>query len=73
MAYTRDEDVYPPGSIVRLKKTNEFARIKDVVYLKDGKNFLHYHGEIEGREGLYALYHNEIELEHLGPGKEKAP
>jgi hypothetical protein len=55
---------YPPDTIVRLKKTGEFAIIKSLTFLKDGKNFLNYLGEIEGRpSGNYALYHNEIEFE----------
>jgi hypothetical protein len=60
-----DENAYPLETVVRLKKTGEFAIIKDRVFLKDGKNFLHYRGEIEGRRGLFALYHDEIELENL--------
>jgi hypothetical protein len=62
----KDEDVYPLETVVRLKKTGQFAIIKDRTFPKDGKNFLHYRGQIEGRgEGLYCLLHDEIELECL--------
>lgn len=66
---TRDEDVYPVGTVVRIKKTGQFAIIKDVCFLKNGKNFLNYLGEIEGRGGgLYAIYHEDVELECPAPG-----
>lgn len=60
--HPRDEDVYPAGTRVRIKKTGEKAVIRDVVFLKDGKNFLHYEGEIEGKEGHFVLYHRNIEV-----------
>lgn len=63
----KDEDTYPLETVVRLHKTGQFAVIKDRVFLKDGRNFLHYRGIIEGREGLYALYHEEVDLEALPP------
>lgn len=63
---TKFEDVYPEDTVVRLKKTNEFVLIKDRVFLLDGRSFLHYHGIIEGRgEGLWAIYHDDVELECL--------
>jgi hypothetical protein len=55
------------GTVVRLK-TGQFAIIKQVCYLKEEKNFLHYLGEIEGKRGLYALYHDDIFLECLPKG-----
>jgi hypothetical protein len=61
----KEEDIYPIGTIVRLKKTGQFAKIVKHIYVKDGKGFLNYLGEIEGREGLYAVYHDQIELELL--------
>lgn len=63
MAY--GDNLFKPETIVRLKKTGEFARIKNVVFLKDGKTFMHYEGEIEGREegALWAMYPDDIELE----------
>lgn len=57
---------YPLETVVRIKKTGQFAIIKDVVFLKDGKSFLYYRGIIEGKpEGLYAIFHEDIELEVL--------
>lgn len=57
---------YPLETVVRIKKTGQFAIIKHVVFLKDGKSFLHYEGPIDGKpEGNYAFYHEEIELEVL--------
>lgn len=67
MAHPKDEDVYPIGTTVRRIKTGEFARITDIVFQFNGKNFLHYLGEIEGREGKYCLLHDEVELEVLPP------
>jgi hypothetical protein len=64
--HPRDEDAYKADTIVRLKKTGQFAIIKRPTFLKDGKGFLHYLGVIEGRgDGLYALYHSDIDLECL--------
>lgn len=65
--HPRDADVYQPGTIVRLKKTGQFVRIIKPVFVKDGKGFLHYLGEIEEREGQYAIYHQDVELEVLPP------
>lgn len=65
----RDEEVYPLRSVVRLKKTGEFAMILDHNFQKDGRGFLNYLASIEGRGvGLYAVYHNDIDLEHLPGG-----
>jgi hypothetical protein len=62
----KDNEIYPLDTVVRIRKTGEFAMIKDQVFLKDDKNFLHYRGIIEGRgDGLYALYHEEVDLEAL--------
>lgn len=58
-------------SVVRIKKTGQFAIIKSIAFLLDKKSFLHYTGEIEGREGQYALYHKDIELECLPKENEK--
>ncbi len=63
--HPKDNELYPVGTVVRLKKTGQFALIKNVTFLFNEKNFLHYLGEIEGREGNYALYHDDLELECL--------
>lgn len=66
--YPKDNEVYPKGTVVRLKKTGQFAIIKDIVFQYNNQNFLHYEGPIEGRgEGHYAMYHQDIELECLPP------
>ena len=63
---TKPEDVYPIDTVVRIKKTGQFAMIKSQTFLKDGKGFLHYLGIIEGRgDGLYCLLHDDVELEAL--------
>lgn len=71
MAHPKDDEVYPADTVVRLKKTGQFVRIIEPVFLKDGRNFLHYHGEIEGREGMYAIYHDEVDLEALPPTEDE--
>ena len=65
MAHPADNEIYPIGTVVRLKRTGEFAIIRKQNFLKDEKGFLHYLGEIEGREGLYCLIHDQLDLESL--------
>lgn len=65
--HPKDNEIYPLETVVRIKRTNEFAVIKRHTFQKDGKGFLHYLGEIESREGLYCLIHDEIEVEALPP------
>jgi hypothetical protein len=63
----KDEDVYPKNTVVRLKKTGQFAVIREVQYLRPElqKYFLHYLAEIEDRDGLYCVFHHDVELECL--------
>jgi hypothetical protein len=59
-------DPFSVGTVVRIRKTGQFALITSFFYLKNKKDFLHYLGKIEGRgEGEYALYHQDLELECL--------
>lgn len=60
------QDVYPIETIVRLKKTGEFAIIKQRTFL-NADNFLNYLAIIEGRgeNDLYAIYHENVDLEAL--------
>lgn len=51
----KDSDVYPVGTVVRIKRTGQFALIKDRCFLKDGRNFLNYLAEIEEKGGDYAI------------------
>jgi len=63
------DEVYPVGTVVRLKKTGQFALITDVAFLTDNKTFLNYLGHIEGRgDGKYAIFHQDVDLEVLPPG-----
>lgn len=71
MAHPTDDEVYPIGTAVRRRKTGEFAIIRKRVFLREDKFFLHYLGEIENKEGLYCLIHDEVELEALPPDSEK--
>lgn len=65
MAHPKDDEVYPTGTVVRLKKTGEFAIIRDHTFQHMARGFLNYLGGVEGRDGLYAIYHDDIEVEHL--------
>jgi len=57
---------FPVDTVVRLRKTNQFALIKEQVFLMNhADGFLHYMIEIEGRPGLYAGYDDDFELECL--------
>jgi hypothetical protein len=68
MPHPKDHEVYPIGTVVRLKRTGEFARITDHGFQHGGRGFLNYIGIIEGRgDGRYALYHDDLELEALPP------
>ena len=58
----REEDVYPINTVVRVKKTGEFAIIRKIHRFIDG-SYQHYLGEIEGKKGLYVIYHEDVELE----------
>jgi hypothetical protein len=64
--HPRDDQVYPLNTVVRIKKTGEFAIIVGYNFLKDGKGFLNYYAEIQDKKGKYALYHGDLEVEVLG-------
>lgn len=61
--HPRDEDAYPIGTVVRIRKTGQFAIIRQLTFQYNGHGFLNYLGEVDGRDGLYALYHGDIDLE----------
>ena len=63
MAHPKDSEVYPVDSVVRLKETGQFAIIRKQSFQMNERGFLNYLGEIEGREGLYCLIHDRLELE----------
>jgi hypothetical protein len=68
----KDEDVFPIGTVVRRRKTGEFALIKNYTFQHEGKGFLNYLGQIENKgDGIYAIYHEDIDLECLPVTEEK--
>jgi len=68
MLSQKNRGKYPVGTVVRIRKTGQFAIITHRNFLMNEDNFLNYLGVIEGREGKYALYDDEIELECLPEG-----
>jgi hypothetical protein len=42
----KDSDVYPVGTVIRIKRTNEFSIIRNHTFQKDGK-------------GLYCMFHDD--------------
>ena len=57
----KDSDVYPVGTVIRIKRTNEFAIIRNHTFQKDGKGFLNYLCEILVRKqhALYCMFHDD--------------
>jgi hypothetical protein len=53
----------PIDTIVRWKKTGEFARIVSHTYQFNGQNFLNYLAEFEDRKGPYCLMHDDVIFE----------
>jgi hypothetical protein len=60
-----DNEVYPVDTVIRIRKTNEFAKVRQHMFLKDGKYFLNYLVEIERKKGLYCAFHYNVDLECL--------
>lgn len=65
---------FPVGTVARIVKTrsdksqyeiNEFIIIRHLNYVKDQRGFLNYLVEVEGKQGLYCCFHDQIELENL--------
>lgn len=65
VAHPKDDEAYPVGTVVRIKRTGQFALIRQLTFQNSERGFLNYIAEIEGRAGLYALYHDDIEVECL--------
>lgn len=63
MPHPKDHEVYPVDTVVRWKRTGQFALIKSHTFQQGNVGFLNYLGEIEGKVGTYALYHDDLELE----------
>jgi hypothetical protein len=65
----QDDEVYPVGTVVRIKRTGQFALITKIFFRSSGTGFLNYMGKIEDLgEGNYAICHQDVELEALPPG-----
>lgn len=61
--HPKDDELIPIGTevtIIRGFNKGKKAVIKEHDFQFNGRNFLNYRGTIEGREGLYALYHSDI-------------
>jgi hypothetical protein len=63
----KDSDVYPVGTVIRIKSTNEFAIIRMHTCQHACKGFLNYLVEIEDKRGLYCAFHDDIALEQTAP------
>lgn len=54
--------IYPEGKELRYKKTGARVTIRKAAYLKDNPDsFLNYEAEIEGKEGIRAVYSDDLE------------
>lgn len=65
MRHPKDDQLHPIGSKVAIIRGVNFGRtavITDYNFQKDRKNFLNYYGTIDGREGTFALYHEDLEV-----------
>jgi hypothetical protein len=56
MPIRNDSDAFPVGSVIRIKRTNEFAIFRKKTFQKDGKRFLNYLVEIEDKEVCIARF-----------------
>jgi nuclear transport factor 2 (NTF2) superfamily protein len=64
MGHPKDDEVYYAGTVVRWKRTGEFALIKHATYrFPGGGGFMHYMAEFQDRAGSWVLYHDDVELE----------
>lgn len=64
MSHPKDSELIPIGSKVAIIRGFNFGKtavITKHAFQKDGRNFLNYEAEIDGREGTYALYHDDLE------------
>lgn len=65
MPHPKDSEIYPVDTVVRLIDSGLFATIKVQAFQMNGQGFLYYLGEIEGKEGLYCLIHDRLEVQCL--------
>lgn len=66
-----DNEIYPIDTVVRWKRTGEFGLIKKYTFQHEQRGFMNYLVQVEGKEGLYCWFHDDIDLEHLPLGPEK--
>lgn len=65
MSHPADSELIPIGTKVAIIRGVSFGKTAVITghnFLKDGKNFLNYYGVIDEREGVYVLYHDDIEV-----------
>jgi hypothetical protein len=62
MAHPHEEEVWPVDTVIRDKKTGEFAIIRQVIRHLDG-SFQYYLVEKEGKKGRYCAIHDRWEFE----------
>lgn len=65
MPHPKNSEIYPIGTTVAIIRGVIFGKTAVITghnFLKDGKNFLNYYGTIDGREGTFALYHEDLEV-----------
>lgn len=60
-----DSEIYPIDTVVRWKRTGEFGLIKSYTFQHEQRGFMNYLVEVEGKQGLYCWFHDDIDLEHL--------
>jgi len=68
-----DDQIYPIETVVRWKRTGEFGLVKSYTFQHDNKGFMNYLVEVEGREGLYCWFHDDVDLECLPTNKDHNP
>lgn len=63
--HPKDSDIYPLETKVLILEgynKGKTAVIKDYTFQFDGKGFLNYLAEVQGRTGRFAVYHEEIRI-----------
>ena len=57
----KGENAYPIATMIRIRRTGEFAMVTKKTFMMEGRRIMTYLGKIEGRgDSLYALYHDDI-------------
>lgn len=55
MAHPKDSEIYPLNTVIARNRTGEYAIIRNHTSQVEGREFLNYLVEIEGREGPYPV------------------